>query len=77
MRGVASTEPNQKLQNTYFLYAQKQEQFEKERDDYFQCEKKSQDLIEESQKLLISPLRVRARLHHNESILAVYDVCFV
>jgi hypothetical protein len=58
MRAVASTEPNQRLQNTYFMYAQKQEIFEKERLAYVQCEKKSHELIEEAKKLLIAPLRV-------------------
>lgn len=60
MRGVASTEPNQKLQNSIFLYAQKQEMFEMERADYSLCEKSTHEIIEDSKKLLIAPLRVRS-----------------
>ncbi len=74
MRGVASTEPNQKLQNTYFMYVQKQEMFEKERDDYVHCERKSHDLVEESQKLLITPLRVSVeQMHCSFTLLLLYE----
>lgn len=58
MRGVASTEPNQKLQNVYFLYSQKQEILERERNSFRACEKQTHDVIDESRTLLITPLRV-------------------
>lgn len=58
MRGVASTEPNQKLQNVYFLYSQKQELLEKERNSYRVCEKQTHEVIDESKNMLITPLRV-------------------
>lgn len=56
-RGVASTEPNQDLQNILFLYGQKQELLEKERDVFGKCQLKSIELIEESESMLVSPLR--------------------
>lgn len=58
MRGVASTEPNQKLQNVYFLYSQKQEILERERNSFKTCEKLTHDVIDESKRMLITPLRV-------------------
>lgn len=58
MRGVASTEPNQKLQNTFFMYAQKHEMLERERADFLSCDKKATEIMDESKKLLVAPLRV-------------------
>jgi hypothetical protein len=58
LRGVASSEPNKKLQNLIFLYSQKQELFEAERSTYNSCEKKAHEIIEDSRKLMILPLKV-------------------
>ena len=67
LRGVASSEPNQKLQNVIFLYSQKQELFEMERNVFSSCEMNTQHTIEDARKLLISPLKV----------CSLFDRCFL
>jgi hypothetical protein len=58
LKGVASSEPNQKLQSLIYLYSQKHEIFESERVIFGDCEKTSHEMIEEARKLLILPLKV-------------------
>ncbi len=58
MRAVASSEPNQRLQNIIFMYAQKQEILEKEVIVYNVLESQCQNLLDHSRKLIISPVRV-------------------
>jgi hypothetical protein len=63
LRTVASAEPNQDLQNIIFLYGQKQELLENERDIYARCQDKTMGLMVESETMLIAPLRVVYCLH--------------
>ena len=72
LRRVASSEPNQKLQNVIYLYSQKHDIFEKERTLYCLCEKEAHTMMEESSKLLIHPLKV---LQYNR-IYAIFCVVF-
>jgi hypothetical protein len=58
IRSVASSEPNQKLQNLLFLFAQKHELFELETSVFNTGEKKIQNSLDEARKLLILPIRV-------------------
>lgn len=58
LRGVASTEPNQKLRDLLFLYSQKHEQFDKAREDFNKCEKISHELLDESKKMIVVPVKV-------------------
>jgi len=57
LRSVASSEPNQKLQSFIFLYSQKQELFGSERSIYNNCDSSTRALVENSQKLMITPLK--------------------
>ena len=57
LRGVASSETNPELQNVLFVYGQKQEVLQKEIETFADCQKKMAALMDESQSLLIAPLR--------------------
>jgi hypothetical protein len=58
LRGVASSEPNQKLRDLMFLYSQKHELFEKEREVFDKCDKSTHELVEEARRMLITPVKV-------------------
>ena len=58
LRSAASSEPNQKLQNLLFQYAQAQDNLESEGSAFSTCEKLSRECLEESRNLLIAPLKV-------------------
>lgn len=59
LRSVASTEPNQKLQNLIFLFAQKQEVLEKNSIFFNECENKTTTLLDDCKKLVIAPIKVK------------------
>lgn len=58
LRSVASSEPNQKLRDLMFLYSQKHELFEKEREALEACAKSTHEMLEEATKLIIVPAKV-------------------
>ena len=58
LNGVASSEPNQKLQDLIFLFAQKQDSLEKEKRKFTSTVVNSNNYLDESQKLIIAPIRV-------------------
>jgi len=58
MRNVASSEPNRRLQNMIFLYSQKQEVLENQALSFHSCDTLVNDLIEDSLKLLVAPIKV-------------------
>jgi len=58
MRNVASSEPNRKLQNVIFLYAQKQDVMEKQALSFNSSDKLVSELINDSLKLLVAPIKV-------------------
>ena len=57
LRHVASNEPETKLQNCLFLYANKHENLEKERKIFQRCEGKVMHLLNESRDFTIRPLK--------------------
>mmetsp|Transcript_14016 Transcript_14016/g.20948 ORF Transcript_14016/g.20948 Transcript_14016/m.20948 type:complete len:192 (-) Transcript_14016:124-699(-) len=57
LRAVGSSEPNQKLQNALFLYASNQDALVAAITNYEACEHKANASIEDSRKLIISPIR--------------------
>jgi hypothetical protein len=61
LRNAASSEPNQQLQSSLFLHAQKLEVLESEQAVYRTCENGVNTLLDESKELLIKPLRVSYR----------------
>lgn len=58
LKGIGSSEPNQKLRDVLFLYSQKHEQLSKEREIFGSCEKVTHELVEDARKLLIAPVKV-------------------
>ena len=58
LRAVGSSEPNQKLQNALFLYASNQDAIVAAITNYEACEHKTTASIEDSRKLILSPIRV-------------------
>lgn len=58
MRNVASSEPNRRLQNMIFLYSKMQDVLEKQALSFNLCDKQFDDLIDESSKLLVAPIKV-------------------
>ena len=59
LRNIGSTEPHTGLQNTLFLFGQKHEQLEKEREIFSKYEKECKASLQQSKKLIVTPLRVR------------------
>ena len=57
LRNVASNEPETKLQNCLFLYANKHEKLDKERKVFEKCEGKVMHLLNESRDFTIKPLK--------------------
>lgn len=62
LRAVASSEPNQRLRDLLFLYSQKHETFEKEREIFSTCDKAAHAIIEEARTMLIHPVKVRVAI---------------
>ena len=61
LRNAASAEPNQKLQCSLFLHAQKCESLELGREIFLECENFCDIQVKDARALLISPLRVRMK----------------
>ena len=61
LRNAASAEPNQKLQCSLFLHAQKCESLELGREIFLECENFCDTQVKDARALLISPLRVRMK----------------
>jgi len=57
LKSVASSEPDRRLQNCLFLYAQKYELLERERTVFKRCEDQTAALLEEAKASTIAPLR--------------------
>lgn len=57
LRSVASSEINKPLQNSLFLYANKCDALEIERQIFSRCESQSNALLDEGKTLLINPLK--------------------
>ena len=56
-KSVASSESNRQLQNSLFLYANKFENLEIERQVFLRCETQSNYLLDEGKTLLVNPLK--------------------
>ena len=57
LKSVASSESNQHLQNSLFLYASKCDTLEIERQVFLRCESQSNYLLDEGKTLLVNPLK--------------------
>lgn len=58
LRGVASSEPNQKLRDLIFNFAQKHEELEKERDIFGKCSALTHEHVDGAVNLIIAPVKV-------------------